>query len=685
MQNHLKNQTSPYLLQHADNPVNWYPWCKEAFERAKQEDKPVFLSIGYSTCHWCHVMAHESFEDMQVAEILNQHFISIKVDKEERPDIDSIYMSVCQAFTGSGGWPATIFLTPEQKPFFAGTYFPKTAKYGQIGLLDLLQAVHREWKTDREELLKSAEEVIAFLEKREVLKSGSGDYASGNNVMEHTDAGTELDLQLLNEAFRIYGRIFDEKYGGFGRAPKFPTPHNLLFLMQYYEKNKDADALKMVEKTLLQMYRGGIFDHIGGGFSRYSTDAFFLVPHFEKMLYDNALLIMAYCRAYQQTKKSIYREVAEKVASYISRELTSPEGGFYCAQDADSEGVEGRYYLFDASEIVSVLGEAGGEEFNLHFDITGEGNFEGKNIPNLLKNDCVEEEQAETARCDNMQSYIGKVYKYRKSRYALHLDDKILTSWNGLMITAMCHLYRVTGNRNYLEAAERGQEFIQSSLCEEDTLFISYRAGQCSGKGLLDDYANEIMALLALYEATLKSFYLEKAVDFCQKAITDFYDEAQGGFFLYGRENEQLILCPKETYDGAMPSGNSVMAYNLVRLYLLCGEERFGEYAKRQLAFMSGEAKGYPAGHAMFLLALSDDLLPPEKVTVVVKDAQELEALSCRIPLEAVLNAVVGESREYPLKNDKTTFYICHGRTCYPPVNRYDDLYNIFKDADTTK
>ena len=322
MQNHLKNQTSPYLLQHVNNPVDWYPWCEEAFERAKREDKPVFLSIGYSTCHWCHVMAHESFEDKEVAELLNQYFISIKVDKEERPDIDSIYMSVCQAFTGSGGWPTSIFMTPEQKPFFAGTYFPKTNKYGRIGFLELLLQIHEKWKADRKRLLQSAEEVISVLNREEAVEG-------------------DVNEQLIATAYELYKRAFDDKFGGFGQAPKFPTPHNLLFLMRYYEKSKDANAMKMAEKTLLQMYRGGMFDHIGGGFSRYSTDRCYLVPHFEKMLYDNALLILAYCKAYQLTRKPIYCEVAEKTASYILREMTSPEGGFYCAQDADSEGMEG--------------------------------------------------------------------------------------------------------------------------------------------------------------------------------------------------------------------------------------------------------------------------------------------------------------------------------------------------------
>lgn len=645
MQNHLKNQTSPYLLQHAENPVDWYPWCDEAFELARREDKPVFLSIGYSTCHWCHVMAHESFEDAEIADLLNRYFVSVKVDKEERPDIDSIYMSVCQAFTGSGGWPTTIFLTPDQKPFFAGTYFPKTARYGQAGLKDLLLAVNEKWNTDREKLLQSADEVISLLDRQ---KTSHGD----------------VDGQLINAAFELYRRSFDPRFGGFGDAPKFPVPHNLLFLMNYYEKSGDKEAIIMVEKTLLQMYRGGMFDHIGGGFSRYSTDRYFLVPHFEKMLYDNALLILAYCRAYQITRNPVYRMAAEKTASYILREMTSPEGGFYSAQDADSEGVEGKYYLLEPDEIEGLLGEKAGREFNRHFDITPKGNFEGKSIPNLLQNSEISKD---------FRDCIPVIYEYRKKRYALHLDDKILTSWNGLMIAAMCHLYRVTGNRTWLKAAERAQKFIQNKLCEDDTLYISYRNGRRSGKAFLDDYADEIFALLALYEATLNEEYLEKAVKFCDRTVSDFYDKEYGGFFLYGEENEQLILRPKETYDGAVFSGNSAMAYNFVRLYLLTGEERFWELADRQLRFMSAEAADYPAGHAMFLSALSDYLDPPEKITAVLKDGQRPEDLSCEIPLNAVIRVLEGPTGEYPLKNDRMTFYVCRGRSCQPPVNELEE------------
>lgn len=659
MQNHLKDQTSPYLLQHADNPVNWYPWCDEAFERAKAEDKPIFLSIGYSTCHWCHVMAHESFEDEQVAEVLNQHFISIKVDKEERPDIDSIYMAVCQAFTGSGGWPTTIFLTPEQKPFFAGTYFPKTARYGQIGLLDLLAVIYDKWKNSREELLQSADEIVADLNRQMAGKRN----LTSSRAYDTADRGigkSDKALQLLDVAFAMYKRSFDAKYGGFGDAPKFPTPHNLLFLMQYYEKNKEKDAIRMVETTLRKMYRGGIFDHIGGGFSRYSTDRYFLAPHFEKMLYDNALLIMAYCKAYQITKKWFYCDVAEQTAAYILREMTFKEGGFYSAQDADSEGVEGKYYLFEPMEVINILGIEAGEEFNHYFDITNKGNFEGKNIPNLLKSERVDK---------HYEEYKQIVYEYRKNRYALHLDDKILTSWNGFMIAAMCHLYRVTENRMYLDAAIKAQKFILDMLCEGDTLYVSYRKGHRSSNGFLDDYANVIFALLALYEATLDNNYLDKAKYFCKKTVDEFYDNENDGFFLYGEENEQLIMRPKETYDGALPSGNSMMAYNLVRLSAITDEKRWKELAERQLEFLGVEAGPYPAGHAMFLMALSDSIELLEKITIVLKENQKSEDLSCKISLGTVISVLEAPTEEYPLKDDKTTFYVCCGCSCKPPVN----------------
>ena len=654
MSNHLKNQTSPYLIQHAENPVDWYPWCEEAFERARKEDKPVFLSIGYSTCHWCHVMAHESFEDEEIAEILNKNFVSIKVDKEERPDIDSIYMSVCQAITGSGGWPTTIFMTAEQQPFFAGTYFPKTSVNGHTGFMELLEAVTEKWNSDRDALIESAEEIIAFLDSK------------ASNAATFSD-----EKSLINQAMVQYERTFDEKYGGFGTAPKFPTPHNLLFLMRRYEKSGDKHALLMAEKTLTQMYRGGIFDHIGGGFSRYSTDQFFLVPHFEKMLYDNGLLIMAYSKAYQLTRKRMYRHAAEKTAEFIMREMTAPDGGFYSAQDADSDGEEGKFYLLEPEEIRQVLDEEGTKEFCRIFDITERGNFEGKNIPNLLKSG------KEGAAYDRLTEPL---IEFRKKRFSLHLDDKILTGWNGLMIAAMCSLYRVTGKKKYLTCAEKAQDFIEKNLMEGDTLYISWRDGKHNEKGLLDDYAFEIMALISLYEASLEKDWLEKAERLCKRAVEHFLDDLHGGFFMYGDENEQLILKPKETYDGAIFSGNSAMAYNMLMLWMITGDDEYSSLLKKQIEFMSMEASRYPSGHGMFLSVLSDYMDIPDKVTIVFSDevadetrATIIEEVTQKLPLNTIIRTAA-ESDEYRLKDGKTTFYQCREKSCLPPVTDLDEL-----------
>ncbi|NCC15806.1 MAG: thioredoxin domain-containing protein [Clostridia bacterium] len=642
--NRLINETSPYLLQHAQNPVNWYPWCEEAFQKAKTENKPIFLSIGYSTCHWCHVMAHESFEDKEVAEILNQNYISIKVDKEERPDIDSIYMAVCQAFTGRGGWPTSIFMTPEQKPFFAGTYFPKESRYGMAGFKELLVGIYEKWQGNHDELLQSADAIVAALNKKSTTQA-------------------ETDSNLIETAVELYQHSYDEKYGGFGEAPKFPSAHNLLFLLTHYEKSGDEQSLEMVEHTLMQLYKGGIFDHIGYGFSRYSTDQFFLVPHFEKMLYDNALLILAYCKAYWITKNPIYREVAEKTAQFILREMTSTEGGFYSAQDADSDGEEGKYYVFEPAELLTLLGEKAGKAFNKYYSITDAGNFEGKSIPNLLKNHSISNE---------FDTYLSNIYEYRKKRNKLHLDDKILTSWNSLMIAAMCWLYRISRNDEYLKAAKKAQQFIEERLCQNGTLFVSFRDGKRNQNGFLDDYANNIFALLALYDATLDSSYVKKAKQWLNKTITDFFDEADGGFYLYGKDDEKLIMRPKESYDGAMPSGNSIMAYNLVRLSQLTSDGAFDTILKRQLDFLYGEAKPYPAGFAMYLIALSDYFEPSQMITVVLKNKEDIKDLPFMVSPDSMVKVLDGPTEEYQLVQDKTTYYVCSNHSCLPPVNDLD-------------
>ena len=646
MYNHLQHETSPYLLQHARNPVDWYPWCDAAFERAKAEDKPIFLSIGYSTCHWCHVMAHESFEDTEIAAILNRYFISIKVDKEERPDIDSIYMSVCQALTGSGGWPTSIFMTAEQKPFLAGTYFPKDSRGGMIGFRQLLLLIHEKWESDRSVLLAQADQVVAQLK-------------------QYDAAGDVSDSTLISDAVALYKRSYDRKYGGFGSAPKFPMPHNLLFLLTCYERYGDEECLEMAEHTLLQMYRGGLFDHIGFGFCRYSTDKYFLAPHFEKMLYDNALLILAYCKAYAVTKKPLYLEIAEKTAAYILRDMTAPEGCFYSAQDADSDGEEGKFYLFTPDEILGLLGQDRGEIFNRRFDISSSGNFEGKNIPNLLHSDTFDRS------CD---AFLEQVRAYRAQRCSLHLDDKILTSRNALMIAAMCWLYRLSGNKRYLDAARRSDSFIQAHLCENDTLFVSFRAGQRGVKGFLDDYAAYLFAQLALYGATLEHAYLDRAEHLCEKVQSTFHDARGGGFYLYGAENEQLILRPKETYDGAIPSGNSLMAWNLVQLSRLLPDHGYESAAERQLDYLASDAAQYPTGYAMFLLALLNHETPPPKVTVVPAAQSDTDDLPLLVSPDTSILLLDEPTAEYPLKGGKTTFYVCRGHSCLPPVNDLKEL-----------
>lgn len=656
MSNHLKGQTSPYLLQHAENPVYWYPWCEEAFEKARQEDKPIFLSIGYSTCHWCHVMAHESFEDPKTAEILNHNFVSIKVDREERPDIDSVYMDVCQALTGNGGWHMSIFMTAEQKPFFAGTYFPPKPRYGTPGFPELLRAIARQWQTSRTELLGSAEKILSYIRREEKSE-------------EH-----RMRPSLPDMAADIFSRTYDAEYGGFGQAPKFPTPHNLIFLLLYGRLKNKKNALEQAENTLEKMRRGGIFDHIGYGFSRYSTDPYYLVPHFEKMLYDNALLILAYSIAYKAANQSVFLDTAEKTAEYIFREMTGTQGEFYSAQDADSNGIEGKYYVWSKEEIYQILGEEKAGPFCEHFKITENGNFEGANILNLLGGNEISDGFDEEKRL---------LYDHRRTRAALHLDDKVLTAWNSLMICAMAVLYRVTGNRRYLLAAEQAARFIENHLAAGDILYVSCRENVRSGKGFLDEYAYYCAALLSLYEATSKPAYLARAGQICSAAEEQFGDPA-GGFFLYGTQNSPLIARPKECYDGALPSGNSVMAYCLVRLSQLRPDGRSDGGsdpnsstnakdscqipAERQLAFLAAEARRYPAGYCMFLTAQLFYDNPPQKITAVLPKGETAERILPHLPLYADIT-FCKEDESHRLLNGRTTYYVCRGQTCFPPMN----------------
>ena len=494
MPNRLQLEQSPYLLQHRDNPVDWRPWGAEAFQAAREEDKPVFLSIGYSTCHWCHVMAHESFEDAAAAEEINRDFIPVKVDREERPDVDAVYMAACIAMTGSGGWPLTVLLTPEQKPFWAGTYLPRRA------LLSLLRQAARLWREDRDSLLAAGEELTAHL-KRE----------------ENTGAGSP-DRELVSRAASLYAQSFDPRWGGFGQAPKFPTPHNLLFLLRYARLTGDDHARAMAERTLEGMYRGGLFDHVGGGFARYSTDEMWLVPHFEKMLYDNALLALAYTEAYQQTRRPLCGEVVRRTLDYVLRELTDPQGGFVCGQDADSEGVEGKYYLFTAGELRELLGPEDGEAFCRWYGVTQSGNFEGRNILNLLAQERLEDEP------ERIRSLRERVYAYRLERTSLHRDDKVLAAWNGLMIAAMARAGLALDEPRYRDAAVGAAAFLRRHLTEESgRLLARWREGQAAHPGKLDDYAFCAWGLLELYGATFQPGYLAEAQRLMECLLEQFF------------------------------------------------------------------------------------------------------------------------------------------------------------------
>jgi uncharacterized protein YyaL (SSP411 family) len=563
-------------------------------------------------------MAHESFEDEEVARLLNRDFVSIKVDKEERPDIDGVYMRACQAMTGSGGWPTSVFMTAEGRPFYAGTYFPKQS------FKNLLVSIADIWKQDRTRLIESGDRI-------------------SEAISEKVKRWNEYGKPPIDEALEGFRRSFDREYGGFGSSPKFPSPHNLMFLLR--------TAPGMAEKTLEQMYRGGIFDHIGGGFSRYSTDRKWLVPHFEKMLYDNAMLSMAYLMAYEETGKEIYRKVAARVFEYLELELRSKEGGFFSAQDADSDGVEGKYYVFTPDEIIKLLGPEDGKRFCQYYGITEKGNFEGKSIPNLLSTD-IGEWGAEL---------LPKVYDYRRSRTALRTDGKQLTAWNSLAAAAYAMAARILGEERYRRLAETTLGFIERELIEGNTVYVSQTAGVRSGKGFLDDYAYYIFALIQMHQATLEDKYLNRAEELAREAVRLFWDDKDGGFFFSGEENEMLFLRPKESWDGALPSGNSVMSYNLSRLSLLTGDAEIEKLSAKQDGFMRGEAAAYPTGYGFYLYSA----LPVKSIVCSVKARDDLNGIKIRSDWAFRLT----QSSEYPLLNGTTTYYVCENGVCQPPSN----------------
>jgi len=668
MPNRLINEKSPYLLQHAYNPIEWFPWTEEAFAKAKAEDKPIFLSIGYSTCHWCHVMAHESFEDDEIAEALNKNFVSIKVDREERPDVDAVYMNVTQNMTGSGGWPMTLIMTPDKKPFFAATYIPKKARYNMKGLLDILDIVSFKWKNNKDELINSSNKITDYIKQAE-----DTDYKK-----------IKLSKEIIKNAYKTLELNFDEEHGGFGKVPKFPQASNLSFLLRYFLLENNKHSLYMVEKSLESMYKGGIFDHIGFGFSRYSTDDKWLVPHFEKMLYDNAQLAICYAEVYQITKIDLFKNVVEKILDYILREMTHEEGGFYSAQDADSEGEEGKYYVFAPDEMINLLGVEDGKYFNQYFDVTIKGNFEGKNILNLINNDDYFE------RDERIEKLIKKVYEYRLTRTMLHKDDKILTSWNGMMIAAFAIAYKSFNNEKYLESAESAINFIEKYLIDEtNNIGVRYREDSVMKNGTLEDYAYYIWGLIEMYSATFKVKYLKRAFTLNEKMIELFFDDAKGGFFMTSKEGESLIYNPKEVYDGAMPSGNSVASYNLMRLAKITGNIKLEEIALKQIEFLTNIVSEYPSGYTFALLSMLFELYPSQELVAIVENDEEMVRFKRNINNDFIANTnvvaikysdlnelgeVIKYIKDYKLKDNKTTYYICKNKSCSLPITDLEEL-----------
>jgi uncharacterized protein YyaL (SSP411 family) len=675
--NRLALEKSPYLLQHANNPVDWYPWGEEAFATARRDNKPIFLSIGYSTCHWCHVMERESFENAEAAALLNRAFVCVKLDREERPDIDHVYMTVCQMMTGSGGWPLTILLTPERQPFFAGTYIPRAA------LLSFVPRVESAWREQNADLRRDAGRVAGLL--RDAMAQA---------------AGGEIGPEVLRRAFQELDARFDATNAGFGSRPKFPTPHNLLFLLRYWKRSGDARALAMVERTLDAMRRGGICDQVGFGFHRYATDAAWLVPHFEKMLYDQALLLMAYTEAFQATGKTLYREVAAEIVEYVMRDLSSPAGGFYSAEDADSEGEEGKFYVWSMDELRGVLG-GDAERIAAIFAAAEGGNFAdeasghrtGANILHLPR------PLSETARImgvpeDELRADVDRarrrLFELRAARVRPHLDDKVLTDWNGLMIAALAKCGRALGRPDFVARAQTAAAFLQSGLARGDRLLHRWRDGDAAIPGMLDDYAFLAWGMLELYEATFDAAYLERALRFAQHMHASFADEAGGGYFMTASDAEALLVRPREVYDGAVPSGNSVAMATMARLARLTGDMTWDARARAVGRAFAKQIASSPMAHT-FALVAADFVAGPTSELVIAgpPDAAGVQAMRQVVDSRFLPHAVTvfrptgavdaiarlaPYVREQSPPGDTVAAYLCRNFACERPLSDPRDL-----------
>ncbi len=660
--NKLINETSPYLLQHAHNPVDWYPWGDEAFERAKAEDKPVLVSIGYSACHWCHVMEHESFEDPAVAAVQNEHFINIKVDMEERPDVDQIYMTFVQLTTGRGGWPMNVFITPEKLPFFGGTYFPPGPRYGMPSWRQILQSIADAWTERRDELMGSAHEILAELRR-----------TTANSTL-----GAAITPELSDSAFQSFVLSFDATNGGFGGAPKFPAAMAMEYLLRYWKRTGNENALTMVKETTEKMANGGIYDQLGGGFHRYSVDAIWLVPHFEKMLYDNAQLIRIYLHLFQITGDESFRRTAVETLEYIRREMVGPEGGFYSTQDADSEGVEGKFFVWTPGEIEALLGEDDARIFNFYYDVSDDGNFEEKNILNvkISKDDVrkalkITDEQLDEA----LERGREVLFAEREKRIKPFRDEKVLTAWNGLMLAAFADASAVLDNEVYLEVAKKNADFLLENLQVDGRLLRTWKDGRSKLNGYIEDYANFADGLLELYQVSGELKYFNEALRLADAMITEFWDEENGGFFFTANDHEKLIVRSKDFFDNATPSGNSVAADVLIKLAKLTGEERYERFASTVMRLAAAQIKRHPQGFGRMLATMEFSLAPVKEIALVGPRSRELERAiwSTYRPFKLIAMGDERDAEPALLKertaiDGATTAYVCENFVCKRPV-----------------
>ena len=665
--NRLASETSPYLLQHAHNPVDWYPWGEEAFAVARDEGKPILLSIGYSACHWCHVMEHESFENENIAKLMNDNFVNIKVDREERPDLDQIYMNAVQMMTHHGGWPMTVFLTPEGLPFYAGTYFPPEDRHNIPGFPRVLIALAEAYRERPDEIQQTATSVLDQLKR----------------ISSAAESNELLTPQLLDEAFRSIVRNYDSTNGGFGGAPKFPPAMALEFLLHTYHRTGNERALEIVKHTCRKMAEGGIYDQLGGGFHRYSTDSRWLVPHFEKMLYDNALLSQLYLHYYQVTGDERGRQTAEGILDYVAREMTDLRGGFYSTQDADSEGVEGKFFVWSLAEIKQVLSELDARLFAAYYNVTEGGNFEGENIPNITAD--VETLAAKTSVAvdqlnASLQDSRRRLFEVREKRVKPGRDEKVLVAWNGLMLGSFAEAAAILGRADYLEIAKRNADFILTNMRSDNGLLLrTYKDGQAKLNAYLEDYAFFIAGLITLYESSGELRWLQNATALTETMLTEFWDDHDGGFYFTGKSHEELIVRSKDLFDNATPSGNSVAAEVLLRLSLITGSEDYKRYAVTVFRLTATSAQRYPAGFGRLLCALDFFLTTPKEIALIgTKGAPDFEALKHEVWKVYLPNKVVvegdGSGSDSPLLQGRGTLgsaataYVCEEFVCKEPT-----------------